>query len=591
VALSATIQLDLGTTLLLSGLFNIASGAAFRIPMCVQVRVMRACGPPRAHHSQQLAGSRQRQCRMRVLRHTATNPHTQQTHARTHTTQPMKAIAAVALAPPGLSLPEAMAAGLVVGAAVLLLGGAGLMDRAARTIPGCIVRGIQLAVGLQLAQKVGVLWRGVLLRRVGAWSGVALCSAMFGKAVRVCAAVCVFGTQGMRQALLTAEGAWRGLWGVEGLLVGLLAAAFLLATTTPPAAAPAGAADGSGSDGSSGSGSSAGVDSGAQSGQQPSHSAGGDEEQQQLLPVQPGHRRCGDAPPGCSGTCAAGSSSGRVPSALLVVLAGLVMAVAAQPSVLAGLRLGPSAPRLYWPSWPLLKAGALKAGLAQLPLTALNSVVAVSQLASQLFPERAAADGWRWRPGAIALGVGGMNCVGCLLGAFPCCTGSGGLAAQVGVRLCLSGVWEVCCRGLLAWAPDALLAPPPCRHTRAQYKFGARSGLAPVLLGAAKVGLGLAFGSSLLALLQHFPAPLLGAMLAVAGLELAAAARSEAAQQRGFGFMLLTAAAILALGNTALGVLLGLGGCAVVAACELVTDWRRRRRARLAGGQQKLEHV
>jgi hypothetical protein len=38
VALSASINLDLGTTLLFSGLYNILSGVGFRIPMCVQVR-------------------------------------------------------------------------------------------------------------------------------------------------------------------------------------------------------------------------------------------------------------------------------------------------------------------------------------------------------------------------------------------------------------------------------------------------------------------------------------------------------------------------------------------------------------------------
>lgn len=36
VALSATIGLDLGTTLLFTGLYNVASGLGFRIPMCVQ---------------------------------------------------------------------------------------------------------------------------------------------------------------------------------------------------------------------------------------------------------------------------------------------------------------------------------------------------------------------------------------------------------------------------------------------------------------------------------------------------------------------------------------------------------------------------
>lgn len=37
VALSATIKLDLGTTLLFSGLYNVVSGVTFQIPMCVQV--------------------------------------------------------------------------------------------------------------------------------------------------------------------------------------------------------------------------------------------------------------------------------------------------------------------------------------------------------------------------------------------------------------------------------------------------------------------------------------------------------------------------------------------------------------------------
>jgi MFS superfamily sulfate permease-like transporter len=89
-----------------------------------------------------------------------------------------------------------------------------------------------------------------------------------------------------------------------------------------------------------------------------------------------------------------------------------------------------------------------------------------------------------------------------------------------------------------------------------QYKFGARTGLAPVLLGGMKVLLALLFGSSLLQLLQHFPKPLLGALLLVSGLELAASARKES-EQRGYTFMLLTAAAIMGLNNTASGFAVG----------------------------------
>jgi MFS superfamily sulfate permease-like transporter len=116
-----------------------------------------------------------------------------------------------------------------------------------------------------------------------------------------------------------------------------------------------------------------------------------------------------------------------------------------------------------------------------------------------------------------------------------------------------------------------------------QYKFGARSGAAPILLGLIKAGLALMFGSSLLALLQLFPGPLLGAMLLLSGLELAAAAGKER-DPRGVGFMLLTAAAIMGLGDTALGFLVGLAGCAAVAGydmavevlCQLRARWQKR---------------
>lgn len=50
-----------------------------------------------------------------------------------------------------------------------------------------------------------------------------------------------------------------------------------------------------------------------------------------------------------------------------------------------------------------------------------------------------------------------------------------------------------------------------------QVRFGAQTGAAPIFLGLVKLVLGLAFGSSLFALLQAFPMPLLGAMLIFAG--------------------------------------------------------------------------
>lgn len=104
IGLVHAIGLDLGTTLLVTGLYNIASGVQFGIPMCVQ---------------------------------------------------PMKTIAAVAIAgAPALSIPQMAAAGGFVSACVVLLGGSGLVDLLDWLVPRCTVRGVQVAVGIKLAIKV-----------------------------------------------------------------------------------------------------------------------------------------------------------------------------------------------------------------------------------------------------------------------------------------------------------------------------------------------------------------------------------------------------------------------------------------------------
>ena len=63
--------------------------------------------------------------------------------------------------------------------------------------------------------------------------------------------------------------------------------------------------------------------------------------------------------------------------------------------------------------------------MPQLPLTTLNSVVAVCQLSADLFPAKPV------RPVLVSVSVGLMNMVGAWFGAMPCCHGAGGLAAQV----------------------------------------------------------------------------------------------------------------------------------------------------------------
>ena len=69
--------------------------------------------------------------------------------------------------------------------------------------------------------------------------------------------------------------------------------------------------------------------------------------------------------------------------------------------------------------------GIILTGIPQLPVTTLNSVVAVCQLSADLFPACPA------RPVLVSVSVGLMNMVGSWFGAMPCCHGAGGLAAQV----------------------------------------------------------------------------------------------------------------------------------------------------------------
>ncbi|KAH7350756.1 sulfate transporter-like protein [Rhexocercosporidium sp. MPI-PUGE-AT-0058] len=167
----------------------------------------------------------------------------------------------------------------------------------------------------------------------------------------------------------------------------------------------------------------------------------------------------------------------KVPYALLIFLLGLVLSL-----FTAGARDLPSFrlwhPTTSVPSWTDFKTGALDAGLGQIPLTTLNSVIAVTYLAADLLPHIPT-------PGVTEIGisVAVMNLIGGWFGAMPVCHGSGGLAAQ--------------------------------------YRFGARSGASIILLGSFKIILGLLFGESLIGLLREYPKGLLGIMVLAAGLELA----------------------------------------------------------------------
>ena len=237
----------------------------------------------------------------------------------------------------------------------------------------------------------------------------------------------------------------------------------------------------------------------------------------------------------CLLACNMGKSMSSFPFALVVTLVGVVFAIVLtvqSDGRLPGIRAWH--PEAYVPRGSEWRVGILDAGLGQLPLTTLNSVIAVVALASDLLPDVPTPT-----VTSIGLSVAAMNLIGCWFGGMPTCHGSGGLAAQ--------------------------------------YRFGARSGSSIIFLGIFKLLLGLIFGNSLTGLLDKFPTALLTVMVIAAGLELVSVGESlnsttrardlkqesittinENESKERWTVMMVTAGLLLAFKNDAIGFLAGL---------------------------------
>ncbi|XP_010548484.1 PREDICTED: molybdate transporter 1 [Tarenaya hassleriana] len=201
----------------------------------------------------------------------------------------------------------------------------------------------------------------------------------------------------------------------------------------------------------------------------------------------------------------------NVPSALIIFFLGVVLAFIRRPKIVHDIKFGPSPIHVVKISKEAWKNGFIKGAIPQLPLSILNSVVAVCKLSYDLFPEK------KFSATSVSATVGLMNVVGCWFGAMPCCHGAGGLAGQ--------------------------------------YKFGGRSGGCVAVLGLAKMVLGLVLGSSLVAILDRFPVGVLGALLLFAGIELAMAARDMNTKED--SFVMLVCAATSLGSNAAIGFVSG----------------------------------
>lgn len=210
----------------------------------------------------------------------------------------------------------------------------------------------------------------------------------------------------------------------------------------------------------------------------------------------------------------------RVPAALVLCGLGIIVACS---SVATGAGAALANPRsfgialhVHIPTWDNMVQGFTLAAVPQLPLTLLNSVIAVSALAADLFPKTAPA------PQRVAVSVGLMNIIGAMFGALPFCHGAGGLAGQ--------------------------------------YRFGARTGGSLVMLGMLKIGMAVGLGGTAMVLCQHFPQAILGVMLICSGMELGSAITALTGSESphaAITVMVLTTGISLATHHVALGFSVG----------------------------------
>jgi MFS superfamily sulfate permease-like transporter len=175
---------------------------------------------------------------------------------------------------------------------------------------------------------------------------------------------------------------------------------------------------------------------------------------------------------------------------------------------------GLSVPRLVIPTWPDIWEGFTVAVIPQMTLTLTNAVVVTAALARDLFPNRGAIASER----NLSLSSGLINVLLCPFGAMPMCHGAGGLQAQ--------------------------------------YRFGARTGLAPVMFGTFLLVLAVGFADNAASFFTVIPIGAVGALLIFAGTDLAFSRRLFDARPSCWPVIAASTIATLAL-NPAVGLVIG----------------------------------
>ena len=165
----------------------------------------------------------------------------------------------------------------------------------------------------------------------------------------------------------------------------------------------------------------------------------------------------------------------RFPAALFVIALGVAYALVFKVDSVAVWRgTGFHLPQLHVVTREDLLTGLIVLAVPQIPLSLGNSILATRQVAEDFFPERPLTIR------QISFTYSIMNLVNPWFGGVPTCHGSGGMAGH--------------------------------------YTFGARTGGSVIIYGCLYLSLGLFFSGCFAQVIQVFPKPILGVMLAFEGL-------------------------------------------------------------------------
>jgi len=199
------------------------------------------------------------------------------------------------------------------------------------------------------------------------------------------------------------------------------------------------------------------------------------------------------------------------PSALILSVVGLILALLINPALMSQAMFQLWSPTLTLPSLKDFELG-LDLAFSQIPLTLTNSLLATFAFLKDRYPWRA--------PDIRSLGlsVGLMSVSAPLIGGVGMCHGAGGVAG---------------------W-----------------YRFGARSGGSMVIFGSMLTALGIFAGGFIAGVMKVFPLSILGVMLIFVGLELSYQAR-DTLKSRG-GLLIVASTAVTGyLLNILVGVAVG----------------------------------